>query len=288
MADVIVIGSGPAGISASLYTARGGLSTMVVSRGSGALGKTDKIQNYYGFPDLISGEELEQNGIVGAKKVGVEFLEAEALGLGFEEKLTVETTQGVFSADYVVLATGVQRKTPKIPGLQELEGRGVSYCAVCDAFFYRQKPVAVLGSGEYALHEAEVLLASASSVTLLTNGAEPAADFPEEVQIVRSRIEKIEGTDHVEAVLLEDGSRITAEGIFIAYGTAGGSDLAKKIGAQTDGNHVVTDEKMRTTVPGLYAAGDCNGGMLQIAKPVYEGSVAGTEIVKQSRGRTGD
>lgn len=288
MADVIVIGSGPAGISASLYTARGGLSTMVVSRGSGALGKTDKIQNYYGFPDLISGEELEQNGIEGAKKVGVEFLEAEALGLGFEEKLTVETTKGVFSADYVVLATGVQRKTPKIPGLQELEGRGVSYCAVCDAFFYRQKPVAVLGSGEYALHEAEVLLASASSVTLLTNGAEPAANFPEEVQIVKSRIEKIEGTDHVEAVLLEDGSRITAEGIFIAYGTAGGSDLAKKIGAQTDGNHVVTDEKMRTTVPGLYAAGDCNGGMLQIAKAVYEGAVAGTEIVKKSRGRTGD
>lgn len=288
MADVIVIGSGPAGISASLYTARGGLSTMVVSRGSGALGKTDKIQNYYGFPDLISGEELEQNGIEGAKKVGVEFLEAEALGLGFEEKLTVETTKGVFSADYVVLATGVQRKTPKIPGLQELEGRGVSYCAVCDAFFYRQKAVAVLGSGEYALHEAEVLLASASSVTLLTNGAEPAANFPEEVQIVRSRIEKIEGTDHVEAVLLEDGSRITAEGIFIAYGTAGGSDLAKKIGAQTDGNHVVTDEKMRTTVPGLYAAGDCNGGMLQIAKAVYEGAVAGTEIVKQSRGRAGD
>ena len=288
MADVIVIGSGPAGISASLYTARGGLSTMVVSRGSGALGKTDKIQNYYGFPDLISGEELEQNGIEGAKKVGVEFLEAEALGLGFEEKLTVETTKGVFSADYVVLATGVQRKTPKIPGLQELEGRGVSFCAVCDAFFYRQKPVAVLGSGEYALHEAEVLLASASSVTLLTNGAEPAANFPEEVQIVKSRIEKIEGTDHVEAVLLEDGSRITAEGIFIAYGTAGGSDLAKKIGAQTDGNHVVTDEKMRTTVPGLYAAGDCNGGMLQIAKAVYEGAVAGTEIVKQSRGRTGD
>ena len=288
MADVIVIGSGPAGISASLYTARGGLSTMVVSRGSGALGKTDKIQNYYGFPDLISGEELEQNGIEGAKKVGVEFLEAEALGLGFEEKLTVETTKGVFSADYVVLATGVQRKTPKIPGLQELEGRGVSYCAVCDAFFYRQKPVAVLGSGEYALHEAEVLLASASSVTLLTNGAEPAADFPEEVQIVRSRIEKIEGTDHVEAVLLEDGSRITEEGIFIAYGTAGGSDLAKKIGAQTDGNHAVTDEKMRTTVPGLYAAGDCNGGMLQIAKAVYEGAVAGTEIVKQLRGRAGD
>ncbi len=267
MADVIVIGSGPAGVSASLYTARGGLATRVISKGSGALGKTDKIQNYYGFPDLISGEELERNGIEGAKKVGVEFLDAEVLSLGYEEKLTVETTKGVFAADYVVLATGVQRKTAKIPGLRELEGKGVSYCAICDAFFYRQKPVAV--------------------VTLLTDGAELTADFPEEITVIDKKIQKIEGTDCVESVSFEDGSQVRISGVFVAYGTAGGSDLAKKIGAQTEDNHVVTDEKMRTTVPGLYAAGDCNGGMLQIAKAVYEGAVAGTDIVKQARKQAG-
>ena len=273
MADVIVIGSGPAGVSASLYTARGGLATRVISKGSGALGKTDKIQNYYGFPDLISGEELERNGIEGAKKVGVEFLDAEVLSLGYEEKLTVETTKGVFAADYVVLATGVQRKTAKIPGLRELEGKGVSYCAICDAFFYRQKPVAVLGSGEYALHEAEVLLPTSSSVTLLTDGAELTADFPEEITVIDKKIQKIEGTDCVESVSFEDGSQVRISGVFVAYGT--------------EDNHVVTDEKMRTTVPGLYAAGDCNGGMLQIAKAVYEGAVAGTDIVKQARKQAG-
>lgn len=283
MADVIIVGSGPAGISASLYTARAGLATMVISKGSGALGKTDGIQNYYGFPDTISGPELERNGIEGAKKVGVRFLDAEVVGIGYEDKLTVETTKGVHKADYVVLATGTQRKSAPIPGLRELEGKGVSYCAVCDAFFYRRKPVAVFGSGEYALHEAEVLLPTAASVTVFTNGSSPEVVFPENIRIVEQKIRQIIGESKVEAVLLEDESRIAVEGIFLAYGTAGGTDLAKKIGAATDGSRIITDEKMRTNIPGLYAAGDCNGGMLQIAKAVYEGAAAGTDIAKEAR-----
>lgn len=283
MADVIIVGSGPAGISASLYTARAGLSTTVISKGSGALGKTEKIQNYYGFPDAVSGQELERNGMEGAKKVGVQFLEAEVVGIGFEDRLTVETTAGTRKADYVVLATGTQRKAPQISGLRELEGKGVSFCAVCDAFFYRQKPVAVFGSGEYALHEAEVLLQTASPVTVFTNGAEPEAAFPEKIRVVDQKIREIIGESKVEAVILEDGSRIAADGIFLAYGTAGGTDLAKKIGAVTDGSRIVTDGQMRTNIPGLYAAGDCCGGMLQIAKAVYEGAVAGTEIAKEAR-----
>lgn len=283
MADVVIVGSGPAGISASLYTARAGLSTLVVSRGSGALGKTDGIQNYYGFADTISGQELEQNGIEGAKKVGVQFLEAEVVGIGYEDRLVVETTKGARKADYVVLATGTQRKSPPISGLRNLEGKGVSYCAVCDAFFYRGKRTAVFGSGEYALHEAEVLLPVAASVTLFTNGVQPAVPFPESIRIVETKIREVIGETKVEAVLLEDGSRIETDGIFVAYGTAGGADLAKKIGAVTEGSRVVTDEKMRTNIPGLYAAGDCNGGMLQIAKAVYEGAVAGTDIAKSSR-----
>lgn len=283
MADVIIVGSGPAGISASLYTARAGLSTMVISKGSGALGKTEGIQNYYGFSDTVSGRELEQNGIEGAKKVGVQFLEAEVVGIGYEDKLTVETTAGMQKADYVVLATGTQRRSSRIPGLRELEGKGVSYCAVCDAFFFRQKPVAVFGSGEYALHEAEVLFPTAASVTVFTDGVPPETAFPDDIRVVEQKIRQVLGESKVEAVLLEDGSRISVDGIFLAYGTAGGTDLAKKIGAATDGSRIVTDEKMRTNIPGLYAAGDCNGGMLQIAKAVYEGAVAGTEIAKEAR-----
>ncbi len=283
MADVMIVGSGPAGISAALYTARGGLVTTVVSKGSGALAKTDKIQNYYGFPGVVSGKELEQNGIEGAKKVGVRFLEAEAVGIGFEGKLTVETTEGKYPADFVVLATGTQRKAPKIPGLKELEGKGVSYCAVCDAFFYQKRPVGVFGSGEYALHEAEVLKRVTPSVTVFTDGTPCTAVFPEGIQVESRRVKELLGSTHVEAVLLEDGAQVPVDGIFLAYGIAGGSDLAKKIGAQTEKGHIVVDERMRTNIPGLYAAGDCNGGMLQIAKAVYEGAVAGTDIVRASR-----
>jgi len=283
MADVAIIGSGPAGISASLYTARGGLSTVVISKGSGALGKTDKIQNYYGFSDVISGKELEQNGIEGAKKLGVQFLNEEAVGLCFENRLSVELTSGKLPADFVVLATGVQRKAPNILGVKELEGKGISYCAVCDAFFYRKKTVAVFGSGEYALHETEVLLPTSQSVILFTNGQKLRAEFPKEVTIITSHIQEILGDKKVEGILLEDGEKISVDGIFIAYGTAGGSDLAKKIGALTNRNHVVVDEKMRTNIPGLYAVGDCNGGMLQIAKAVYDGAIAGTDIVRMFR-----
>lgn len=285
MADVIIIGSGPAGVSASLYTARAGLNTVIISKGSGALGKTDAIQNYYGFADVISGADLERNGIEGAKKVGVHFEEAEVVSLGYEDRLTVETTKGTWRADFVVLATGTQRKAPKIPGLQKLEGRGVSYCAVCDAFFYRQKAAAVLGSGEYALHEAEALLPVASSVTLFTNGAPLAVDFPETVQIENRKIRQIAGDGKVEGIILEDGEQIQADGVFVALGTAGGTDLAKKMGAPTEGGRVLVDEKMQTGIPGLYAAGDCTGGLLQIAKAVYEGAVAGTDIAKEFRRR---
>lgn len=283
MADVIIIGSGPAGISAALYTARAGLPTLVISKGSGALGKTEKIQNYYGFPDTISGPELEKNGIEGARKVGVQFLEAEVVGIGYEDRLTVETTEGIHKADYVVIATGTKRRTAPILGLKELEGKGVSYCAVCDAFFYRQKKTAVFGSGEYALHEAEVLLPTAASVTLFTDGTQPETVFPDQIRVVDQKIRRVIGEEKVEAVLLEDGSRIDVDGIFLAYGTAGGTDLAKKIGAATDGKRILTDERMRTNIPGLYAAGDCIGGMLQIAKAVYEGAVAGTDITKEAR-----
>ncbi len=282
MAEVVIIGSGPAGVSAALYTARGGVSTTVLSKGGGALQKTDKIQNYYGFPDVISGEELARQGIEGAKKLGVRFVEAEVVGIGFEEKLVVETADEKYKADFVVIATGVQRKAPYIPGLKELEGKGVSYCAVCDAFFYQGKRVGVLGNGEYALHEAETLMKMAD-VTIFTNGMPQSCQFPEGLPVVEKKIGRIEGEEHVRAVLLEDGERMELDGLFIAYGTAGSADLAKKIGALEEKGRILVDEEMRTNVPGLYAAGDCNGGMLQIAKAVYEGAVAGSSIAKQAK-----
>ena len=285
MAKVVIIGSGPAGVSAALYTARAGIDTTVLTRGPGALARAEGIENYYGVPGPVSGAELERRGIEGAKAVGVQFVEAEAVGLTFTDKLTVETLSGDYPADAVILATGASRAAPPIPGLKALEGHGVGYCATCDAFFYRGKDVAVLGSGEYALHEASALLPLAKSVTLLTGGAPLTAEFPPEIALCTEKVEAILGEEagKVTGVRLAGGRELPLDGVFVALGVAGSTALARKMGAEVDGNRIVVDEHMMTTIPGLFAAGDCTGGLLQVAKAVYEGAVAGNEAAKALR-----
>ena len=285
MAKVVIIGSGPAGVSAALYTARAGIDTTVLTRGPGALARAEGIENYYGVPGPVSGAELERRGIEGAKAVGVQFVEAEAVGLTFTDKLTVETLSGDYPADAVILATGASRAAPPIPGLKDLEGHGGGYCATCDAFFYRGKDVAVLGSGEYALHEASALLPLAKSVTLLTGGAPLTAEFPPEIALYTEKVEAILGEEagKVTGVRLAGGRELPLDGVFVALGVAGSTALARKMGAEVDGNRIVVDEHMMTTVPGLFAAGDCTGGLLQVAKAVYEGAMAGNEAAKALR-----
>ena len=280
---IAVIGSGPAGVSAALYAARAGVQTTVLTKGPGALDRAELIQNYYGFAEPITGAELERRGIEGAKAVGVEFVTTEAVGLTYTDKLTVETLAGDFPADAVILATGASRAAPRIPGLAGLEGHGVSYCATCDAFFYRGRDVAVLGSGEYALHEVQALLPVAHSVTLLTGGAPLTAQFPPEVAVRTEAVEAILGEERVTGVQLKDGGTLEVSGVFVALGVAGSTALARKLGAEVNGSRIVVDDHMQTSLPGLYAAGDCTGGLLQVAKAVYEGAVAGTEAAKALR-----
>lgn len=283
MPNIVIIGSGPAGVSAALYAARAGVETTVLTKGPGALDRAELIQNYYGFAEPISGAELERRGIEGAKALGVQFVTTEAVGLTYTDKLTVETLAGDFPADAVILATGASRAAPHIPGLAGLEGHGISYCATCDAFFYRGRDVAVLGSGEYALHEVQALLPVVKSVTLLTNGSPLTASFPPEVTVCPEKVNAILGKDRVSGVELSGGKTVALSGVFVALGVAGSTALARKLGAEVDGNHILVDEHMQTTLPGLYAAGDCTGGLLQVAKAVYEGALAGTEAAKALR-----
>ena len=283
MPNIVIIGSGPAGVSAALYAARAGVETTVLTKGSGALDRAELIQNYYGFAEPISGAELERRGIEGAKALGVQFVTTEAVGLTYTDKLTVETLAGDFPADAVILATGASRAAPHIPGLAGLEGHGVSYCATCDAFFYRGKDVAVLGSGEYALHEVQALLPVVKSVTLLTNGSPLTASFPPEVTVCPEKVNAILGEGRVSGVELSGSRTVALSGVFVALGVAGSTALARKLGAEVDGNRILVDKHMQTTLPGLYAAGDCTGGLLQVAKAVYEGALAGTEAAKALR-----
>jgi len=281
MPEVVIIGYGPAGIASALYTKRAGLDALVIGKDNGSLEKAGKIENYYGFPEPVAGTQLIKNGIAQAKGLGVSVEEGEVIGIEYGERFIVKTQSADYEADAVILATGSSRKAPKIKGLQEFEGAGVSYCAVCDAFFYKNKHVAVLGNGDYALGEAKELMHVVSSVTLITNGLEPQTKIPEEIRMITAPVDAFTGTDGVlSAVQFKDGSHIDVSGVFVAIGVASSGDLAKKLGAETKGTQVVVDENMQTNVPGLFAAGDCTGGMYQISKAVYDGVKAGTQAIK--------
>lgn len=283
MSDVIILGNGPAGISAAAYAARAGLETLVIGRDSGALSKAGEIENYYGFPEPISGEQLVRNGLDQASRLGVSTVEDEVVGITYDGGFTVQTKTNEYKAPIVILATGAARRAPKIEGLREFEGKGVSYCAVCDAFFYRGKHVAVLGDGNYALHEAKELLPVAGSVTVLTNGHEPTAAFPAEIPVDKREIASLRGEKVLEIVQFKDGSTLPVSGVFVAQGVASSGNFARTMGAETDGGRIVVDENMQTSIPGLYAAGDCTGGMLQISKAVYDGAKAATSAIQYYR-----
>ncbi|MEG1895486.1 MAG: FAD-dependent oxidoreductase, partial [Oscillospiraceae bacterium] len=203
--------------------------------------------------------------------------------ISWDGTYTVKTTQEQLTANAVIIATGTKRDTPRIEGLKEMEGLGVSYCAVCDGFFYKGKKVAVLGGGDYAIEEATHLKAIAQSVVILTDGVLPK-ERQQDFEYIDKKIKKIRGTQKVEGVVFGDDTELEISGLFVAVGTAGATDLAKKLGVETNGSYIAVDENMQTNLPGLYAAGDTTGGLLQVAKAVYQGAMAGTQSVKFVRG----
>jgi thioredoxin reductase (NADPH) len=288
MPDLVIIGSGPAGITAAIYALRSGMETVVIGKDKGSLERAGMIENYYGFPEPVSGVQLIEYGIAQAEKLGAKMMQDEVVGLGFGQKLLVKTKTGSLEADTVILATGSSRKKPKIKGLQELEGSGVSYCATCDAFFYRKKDVAVLGNGEYALSEAKELAEVASSVTILTNGLEMTVGMPSNIAVNQKEIESLEGEGRLQHIKFKDGTELAAAGAFVAMGVATSSDLARMMGVSLNGSEVIVNENMETNVPGVFAAGDCTGGWLQVSKAVYQGAKAGFEAVKYIRGNRGN
>lgn len=279
MASVIIIGGGPAGVSAGLYTIRANIETTIFTQGGSALVKAEKIENYYGFPNGISGKELYQRGIDSVQNLGAKVIEQEVIGAGYNGKFVVETNTDTYEADALVIANGASRSVPKIKNIKEFEGKGVSYCAVCDAFFYRGKNVVVIGNGDYALHEADVLSKVAENVTILTNG-EKAPNYS---NCDTRKIVSIEGNDVVEYIVFDDCEKLSVSGVFVAIGVAGGVDLARKLGAIVNGNYIDVNENMNTNVPNLYAVGDCTGGLLQVSKAVCDGAKAGIDIIKKLR-----
>ena len=276
MYDAIIIGAGPAGISAGLYLKRANKNVLILYYGVSEIEKAHKIDNFYGFPDGISGKDLYEKGILQAKSLGIEVLNEEVL-MNESFRYNVITSNNNFEATTVILATGSKKLTPNINGIEKFEGRGVSYCAICDGFFYRKKNVCVIGNELYAISEAEELMNVTPNVSILTNGKEMKEKSS--INVNTKKIKEILGEEKVTGVLFEDGTKIDVDGIFVAEGVAGGANFAKKLGIYMEASKIVVNDDMETNVPGIYACGNLTGGLLQINKAAYEGAKAGLKAV---------
>lgn len=278
MYDSVIVGKGPAGITAAIYLKRAGFNCLVIGKDGGNLEKNGKIQNYYGIEE-ITGKKLLIKGIKQAENLGIEVITDEVIELDYNNNFLIKTINNKYEAKTIILATGNKRKIPNIEGINNFNGRGISYCAVCDGFFYKNKDVAVIGSGQYAINEVNHLLPLAKKVTLLTDGKTTSNDSIS-VDINSREIKEFRGDAKLQEIEFKDNSKLKVDGVFLAIGTATSTDLAQRLGALIKDNRIIVDEKMKTNVNGLFAAGDCTGGLLQISKAVYEGSQAGLSAVE--------
>lgn len=290
MYDVIIIGKGPAGISASLYTSRSKLSTLVIG-GTSNLAKSHRIDNYYGFPEGISGEELLKLGEQQAKRLGVNIIEDIVLSIGFENNtFSVITKENKYEARAILISTGNAVNKVKIENIDKFEGKGIHYCVICDGFFYNGLKVGVLGYTDYAVHEALDLLNFSKDVTIYLNGKELEASKSNKNQLVKNDIKinnkkiiKFKGQDKLESIVFEDNSEENINGLFVAYGFASSADFARKLGILMNGNLIKVDNNQMTNIPGIFAAGDCVSEFKQISVAVGQGAIAGQKIVEYVR-----
>lgn len=283
--DALIIGKGPAGIQASVYLKRGNVDPIVIGKGYGASEQAEVIDNFYGFTS-IGGVELIERGIEQAQSLGIDVVDDEVTSISFDgEGYVVTTIHEEYRAMSLMLATGSHRNVPRIRKIRNYAGKGVSYCAVCDAFFYRNKTVAVVGSAEYAAHEASELVEIVDKVYVLTNGEALSGTFDERCVIIDKKVKSVYGNEKVEGVEFEDQSTLELEGIFVAIGSATSTDLANKLGVYVENGRIVVNAEMETNLPGLYAAGDCTPGVQQIARAVSDGCVGGMNMISYIRNK---
>jgi len=271
--EVVIIGGGPAGLAAGIYTARAKLDSLLIEKRAvgGQIANAERVDNYPGFPEGISGSKLGELMHQQATKYGLKTLIAEVTGLEPQGKQkVVKTTEGDFGAKAVIIAGGSNRQKLGIPGEEKFTGKGVSYCAVCDAFFFQDKPVAVVGGGNAAITEALHLARFASKVTVIHRRdrlratltlqekafAEPKIKF-----LWDTVVEEIEGGNFVERMRLrqvktDEKSTLEVAGIFVSVGLKPDTGYLKGVLPLDEAGYIITNDSLETEIPGVFAAGD--------------------------------
>ena len=290
--EVVIIGGGPAGLSAGIYTARARLSSLLVEKGivGGLVTNAEVIENYPGFLAGISGLELTESMHQQATKFGLETLTAEVTGIELEGKQKiVKTSEGDLVAGAVIVAGGSDRIQLNVPGEKEFTGKGVSYCAICDAAFFADQTVALVGGGNSAVYEALQLTKFASKVIVIHRRnelratriiqekafAEPKIEF-----LWNNIVERIEGEDVVKRLRLRnvvtgEESTLDVSGVFVSIGFKPNTDYLKDILPLDAAGYIVVNEKMETRIPGIFAAGDIRSGSIrQVIAAAGDGATA--------------
>jgi len=291
--DVIILGTGPAGLQAAVHAARAKVSVLVLGRGHKSSLYRAHVENYCCLSG-ISGQELLASGRAQAEAAGAAFVEEDVLDVEAEgQGYLIRTESGAeLRGRALILAMGVARNKLGVPGEKELLGKGVSYCVDCDAGFFRDQPVAVVGSESAALAGALTMLFYASQVHLVAGQLQAADRLAEQVQqssvqvSLGRQVSQIKGQAEVEELVLDDGTSLKVKGVFIELGAKGALQLAAKLGVRLDSEtmqYIECDKKQATNLPGVFAAGDICGPPWQVAKAVGEGCVAGLEAAAYAK-----
>ncbi|MFO7677477.1 MAG: FAD-dependent oxidoreductase [Thermoplasmatota archaeon] len=289
--ELVIIGAGPAGYAAGIYAGRSGISSLIVDKGAGGglAAISPNIENYPGFIS-ISGFELtakmqEHAGKYAKMKLGEEIVDITKNSSSF----VVKSSQNSYRCNAVLLCTGTEYRSLGVDGEQRLRGRGVSYCATCDGFFFKEKTVAVIGGGNSALIEAIYLVQiRCKKVFLIHRRDQMRADqsYQDEASakgvkmVYNAVVQSIKGDEQVESLQVMDTknntvSDISVDGVFVSIGEIPQNKLAKKIGVSIDKKgYVIVDGQGRTNISGVYAAGDITGGLRQVITACAKGAVA--------------
>lgn len=290
--DVIIIGAGPAGMTAAVYTSRANLSTLMLERGvpGGQMANTEEVENYPGF-DHILGPELSTKMFDHAKKFGAEYAYGDVKEIiDGEEYKTIIAGSKEYKARSIIISAGAEYKKIGVPGENELGGRGVSYCAVCDGAFFKQKELVVVGGGDSAVEEGVYLTRFASKVTIVHRRDELRAQkilqdraFDNEkidfiwnhtVKEINNKDGKVGSVTLVNTINGEE-QEFKADGVFIYIGMLPLTKPFENLGITNENGYIVTNEKMETKVPGIFAAGDIREKTLrQIVTATGDGSIA--------------
>jgi thioredoxin reductase (NADPH) len=295
--DVLILGTGPAGIQAAIHAARKKAGVIVLGRPEKSAINGAHVENYCCTQDTLNGGEMVNDGIKQAIKFGAEFINEDAVEAvtskgGFVVKLE---SGRLISSKTLIMAIGIKRNSAGVMGENEYLGRGVSYCVECDANFYKNKKVAVLGDGSAAAAGAALLKKYAMEVTLISRKLKVTPELKAEV--ISSGVKLMEGSwireisgdgKKVDHIVFTSGSIMDVDGVFIELGAKGAMELAAGLGVFLDQEqlkYIETDKKQATNIPGIYAAGDICGAPFQMAKAVGEGCTAGINAADYSKQR---